>query len=70
MKKHNRRHVNHHQTAEKQPLCEVNEKLPKQVKYMIRPLNSSSFITAVASFGNKEYEGDFPFFYPFQTIEV
>ena len=62
MKKVNRRHVNHHEMAEKQPLCEVNEKLPKQVKYMIRPLvGSSSYITAVASFGNKEYEGMTPF---------
>jgi len=55
-KKNSRRLVNHQQVSEKQPLCEVNEKLPKQVKYIIRPIHTS-LITAIAQFNGNEYEG-------------
>ena len=34
----------------------VNEKLPKQVKYIIRPIHTS-LITAIAQFNGNEYEG-------------
>ena len=34
----------------------MNEKLPKQVKYQIRPGNTS-LITAFAQFNGEEYEG-------------
>ena len=54
--KKSRRIVNQQQASEKQPLCEVNEKLPKQVKYQIRPSNTS-LITACAQFNGDEYEG-------------
>jgi len=54
--KKSRRIVNQQQATEKQPLCEVNEKLPKQVKYQIRPSNTS-LITACAQFNGEEYEG-------------
>ena len=62
-KKSNRRIIHHNPCLDKDPLSEVNEKLPKQVKYLIRPThskqNSIQYITAVAAFGHKEYEGEF-----------
>jgi len=63
--KNNRRQVSHLNSINKDPLCEVNEKLPRQVQYSLKKdstkdekkSDSSASVAVTATYCNFEYEG-------------